>query len=165
MRASDGGDKGLVSLVRAWSEDAAVILDIQRQAFAALLEKYRDYDTNPAVESLELVQWRLDSPERDFWFILNEGQRVGMICIKEITNGRSISRICLLPEFQGKGMGHTAVAMLESKYPKTRRWELDTILQEHPLCRFYESLGYRSLGIQGQIKPGMDLVGYEKLIL
>lgn len=152
----------MVRLERAGPGDAVALLKIQRQAFAALLEKYQDYDTNPAAESLEWMQWRLDNPERDCWFILANGKRVGLVCTKPVENGRSISPIGLVPEFQGQGIGREAVILLEAEYPNIRRWELGTILQEATLCRFYESLGYRSLGIWRQLKPGMDLVGYEK---
>ena len=95
----------MVRLERAGPGDAAALLKIQRQAFAALLEKYQDYDTNPAAESLEWMQWRLDNPERDCWFILANGKRVGLVCTKPVENGRSISPIGLVPEFQGQGIG------------------------------------------------------------
>lgn len=154
----------MVSLERAGPGEATALLELQRQAFAALLEKYQDYDTNLAAESLEWMQWRLDDPERDCWFILSDGQRAGLACVKSVDNGRSTSPIGLVPEFQGKGVGREAMVLLEAEYPNTRRWELGTILQEPGLCRFYESLGYCSLGIWRQLKPGMDLIGYEKHI-
>lgn len=154
----------MVRLERAGPGDAAALWELQRRAFAALLEKYQDYDTNPAAESLDWMQWRLDNPERDCWFIVSDGQRVGLACTKSVENGRSVSPIGLIPEFQGQGIGREVMALLEAEYPNTRRWELGTILQEPALCRFYESLGYRSLGIWKELKPGMDLVGYEKQI-
>lgn len=138
------------------------MLDLQRQAFAALLEKYRDYGTNPAAESLEAVQWRLDSPDRDYWFILADSQAVGLACVRRIEDGLRISPIGLLPEYRGKGLGHQAMILLERQYPENARWELGTILEEPGLCRFYESLGYRRTGAKTVIQPGMTEIGYEK---
>lgn len=43
-----------------------------------------------------------------------------------------------------------------------KKWTLDTIAQEAKLCYLYEKLGYRRTGKQETIKPGMDIVFYEK---
>lgn len=42
-----------VSIEKATNEDAPEILDIQVKAFLPLLEKYKDYDTNPANETID----------------------------------------------------------------------------------------------------------------
>lgn len=143
--------------------DGPALLDLQKRAFSALLEKYQDYGTNPAAETLESVQWRLDSPDRDYWFILANGQAAGLVCVKRLENGLSVSPICLLPECQDQGLGHQAMELLERQYPENCRWELGTILEEPGLCRFYESLGYRCTGKETAIQPGMTVIGYEKI--
>lgn len=154
----------MIALKPAGPHDASTILDIQRQAFSALLEKYHDYDTNPAAEPLDHIQWKLDSPERDYWFILHEDQPLGLICVKRLSDALCISPIGLIPKYQGKGIGRQAVELLERQYPDCSCWRLGTILQESGLCRFYGGLGYRRTEEQTQIQPGMDLVGYEKII-
>lgn len=143
--------------------DGPALLDLQKRAFSALLKKYQDYGTNPAAETLESVQWRLDSPDRDYWFILADGQAAGLVCVKRLENGLSVSPICLLPECQGKGWGHQAMTLLERQYPDCRRWGLATILEEPGLCRFYESQGYVRNGWENEIQPGMTVIGYEKI--
>jgi hypothetical protein len=42
-----------VSIEKATKEDAQEIFDIQVKAFLPLLEKYKDYDTNPANETID----------------------------------------------------------------------------------------------------------------
>lgn len=152
----------MVTLKPAGLEDAETLLAVQKQAFNALLEKYQDYDTNPAMEPLATLKRKLS--ERDYYLILLDGRKVGYIGVRRGEDSLVITPIGLLPECQGKGVGHKAMLLLEELYPENRRWSLGTILQEPGLCRFYESLGYRRTGEVTNIRPGMDEVGYEKVI-
>lgn len=155
----------MITLKSAYREDAAILLSLQRQAFALLLEKYQDYGTNPRAETLEILQRKLEEPQRDYWFICNGEELVGLACVKHMKDGMLyISPICLLPECQGKGWGHQAMALLEGQYPDCRRWGLATILEDPGLCRFYESQGYVRNGWKNEIQPGMTVAGFEKVI-
>lgn len=150
-----------VAVKPAELKDAPALLDIQRQAFGALLEKYQDSNTNPAMESLETLTRKLQ--QKDYWFILEGGHVVGVAGIRHWESTCRISPIGLLPECQGRGIGDKAIELLEAQYPEAKRWELDTILQEPGLCRFYESLGYHPTGEVHLIKQGMCTVDYEKI--
>lgn len=152
----------MVTLKPAGTEDAGALLALQKQAFRALLEKYQDYGTNPAMEPLSTLERKLK--ERDYYFILLDGRAVGYVGIKHTGDSLHITPIGLLPEYQGKGIGRKAMALIEVRYPENRRWGLGTILQEPGLCRFYESVGYRRTGEMTNIQPGMDEVGYEKIL-
>lgn len=159
MRWREGDS--MVTLKPAGIEDACALLALQKQAFHALLEKYQDYSTNPAVEPLATMRRKLG--ERDYYFILLDGREAGYIGVKHTEGSLHITPIGLLPEYQGKGVGHQALTLLEELYPENPRWSLGTILQEPGLCRFYESLGYRPTGEITPIQPGMDEIGYEKI--
>ena len=152
----------MVTLKPAGLEDAEALLDLQKKAFRALVEKYRDYSTNPAMEPLTTLKRKLS--ERDYYFILLDGRNVGYIGVRHGEGALVITPIGLLPEYQGRGIGRRALAILEELYPDNRRWSLGTIMQEEGLCRFYESAGYRRTGEVTHIQPGMDEVGYEKII-
>lgn len=152
----------MVTLKAAGMEDAEALLALQKQAFSPLLEKYRDYSTNPAMEPLSTLKRKL--AERDYYFILLDGREVGYAGVKRTEDSMHITPIGVLPGCQGKGIGHRALELLEGLYPEAQRWSLGTILQEPGLCRFYESAGYRRTGEQTPIKPGMDEVGYEKIL-
>ncbi len=151
----------MITLRPAAVEDAGALLALQKQAFRALLVKYQDYDSNPAMEPLPSLIRKLS--ERDYYFILLNGREVGMIGVRHDEDCLHISPIGLLPDCQGRGIGHAAMALLEGIYPENRRWTLGTILQEPGLCRFYEGLGYRRTGELSPIQPGMDEIGYEKI--
>ena len=142
--------------------DAPALLDIEHRSFQALLGRYQDYGTNPAMEPLEHLAQKLASPDRDYWFILEDGRRAGFISVKHLENSLCVSPIGLLPEYQGMGAGHRAMTLLEEKCPENRCWELETISQEPGLRSFYESLGYQRTRELIPVKPGMELIGYKK---
>lgn len=153
----------MIELHAAGPQDLPALLELQRCAFAALLEKYRDYETNPAAESPEMLEWKLTNGDRDYYFIREDGEDVGLICVKRREGHLEVSPIGLLPELQGQGKGREAMRLAEGLYPDARHWELGTILEETGLCRFYESLGYVKSGRLTPVKDGMTIVGYKKL--
>ena len=93
----------MVTLKPAGLEDAETLLAVQKQAFNALLEKYQDYDTNPAMEPLATLKRKLS--ERDYYLILLDGRKVGYIGVRRGEDSLVITPIGLLPECQGKGVG------------------------------------------------------------
>ena len=58
-----------ITLVRAEISDAAELLAMQKRAFSELLERYQDFDTNPANDTLEKMEARLRQAESHFYFI------------------------------------------------------------------------------------------------
>lgn len=154
----------MITLQKADMEDAGTIYAMQAKSFKALLEKYRDYGTNPAAEPLEKVKWRMGQENSSYSFIVAEGKPVGFIRIQDKGAACRVSPICILPEHQGKGYASQAMLLAEMLYSQAWRWELDTILEEEKLCRLYEKLGYRETGRRERIQPGMTIVYYEKHI-
>lgn len=154
----------MVTLQKAGIEDAKNIHAMQAKSFKALLEKYRDYGTNPAAEPLEKVKWRMGQENSSYSFIVAEGKPVGFIRIQDKGAACRVSPICVLPEHQGRGYASQAMLLAERLYSQARRWELDTILEKEKLCRLYEKLGYRETGRRERIQPGMTIVYYEKHI-
>ena len=72
-----------------------------------------------------------------------------------------ISPMFILPQFQGKGFGQQAIALLE-ELTNAETWELDTILQEERNCHLYEKMGYRRTGPTKAVNENMTIVHYEK---
>lgn len=142
--------------------DCPRIHAIQVKAFAPLLEKYLDFDTNPAAESVERIYQRYEQPFTDYYFIERNGTQIGMLRVCDFGETCRLSPICILPEYQGYGYAQQAINIMEKRYPAAKRWELDTILQETKLCYLYEKLGYKKTGKFEKIKDGMDLVFYAK---
>ena len=104
-----------IELVRASMADAETIWQMQRVAFAGLLARYQDFDTNPGNEPLEKVQWRLSLPGTYFYLIQADGANAGTIRIIDHQDGnrKRISPLFVLPEFSGRGVAQAAIREAE----------------------------------------------------
>ncbi|MDQ1005223.1 hypothetical protein QFZ28_005801 [Neobacillus niacini] len=92
-----------VILEKATNDDAQSIFDMQVKAFMPLLEKYKDYDTNPANETIDRVFTRINNPNGGFYKILVDNILVGAICVVWKERVHWISPMFILPKYQGKG--------------------------------------------------------------
>jgi len=152
-----------IELIKLTIKDCEKIHKMQQLGFVALLEKYRDYETSPGAESLERIKQRFAYDVLDHYFIRLDNEDIGYIRIRCFEdNACHLSQMFILPEFQNKGYAQQAIAKAESFYPNAQKWTLDTIKQESKLCHLYEKMGYKLTGTEKNIKPGMDLVDYEK---
>lgn len=70
-----------VELTRAGIDDAKELHSMQTKSFQALLDKYQDFDTNPANETIEQVASRLKQNFTYYYFICLGSQKVGAIRI------------------------------------------------------------------------------------
>lgn len=153
-----------VKLLRADVDDANELHAMQTRSFRELLEKYQDFATSPANESVEKVEARLKQEFTYFYFICVGTQKAGAIRVvdkKETEKNKRISPIFILPEFQGQGIAQEAIRLCEEMHGK-ENWELDTILQEPKNCYLYEKMGYRQTGRTEVINGRLTLVFYEK---
>ncbi len=152
----------MIKLEKASDTDAEEILSMQQSAFAPLLKKYKDYETNPAAESLERVRERLAYTYTDTFFIVVENTKVGCIRIAHNNEVCTLKQILILPQFQGNGYVQTAIALAESLYSQ-KVWRLDTIKQENKLRHLYEKLEYKQTGKEQKVSDIMTLIFYQKI--
>lgn len=154
-----------IKLEKATEGNAKEIHTMQKIAFAELLKKYQDYTTNPGNDSLEKVISKLNREDTEYYFIKSEEYNVGVVHIKRIEpNVMNLKTLYVLPEYQGKGIAQKAMNLIEEIHSEVHEWRLDTILQEKGNCYLYEKLGYVRTGEIRNIKEGMDLVYYSKII-
>lgn len=105
-----------VNLLKADIGDAKEIHAMQIIAFKELLEKYQDFDTNPASESVQKVETRLMQDFTYYYFICVGSRKAGVVRVvdrKEIGRNKRISPIFILPEFQGRGVAQRAIRLCE----------------------------------------------------
>lgn len=153
-----------ISLIRASVNDAENIWEMQKNAFADLLEKYQDHDTNPGGETLEKLRWKLIQNDTYFYLIYAEGQIVGAIRVvdnKDDNGPKRISPLFVLPEHRGKGFAQAAILEAE-RIHGNQNWSLSTILQEKGICYLYEKMGYAPSGETQKVNDRMTLIYYEK---
>lgn len=72
-----------ITLEKATTNDAAAVFQIQIDSFSPLLNKYKDYETNPANESIEKTILRIKNPSNNFYKIIFDSNLVGAICISK----------------------------------------------------------------------------------
>lgn len=153
-----------IELKKANITEAELLHEMQVKAFMPLLQKYEDYDTNPANESVERILQRLKQPFTDYYFVMLNDLKVGGIRVMRLDNGMRcrISPLFILPEYQGLGIAQESIRLVEEVYSPSKGWELDTILQEQGNCYLYEKFGYKQTGETKVINDKMTLVFYEK---
>ncbi|MFD0674137.1 GNAT family N-acetyltransferase [Cohnella sp. GCM10027633] len=152
-----------ITLQRAADSDARSIFDMQVQAFQPLLDRYQDFDTNPANETIDRVIGRINDPNSAYYMIMESDAPVGAIRIVWKEEARyCISPLFIKPDCQGRGIAQLAIAEAERMYPQAITWELVTLLEEARNCYLYEKLGYRKTGEQTKLNENATLIHYKK---
>lgn len=154
-----------IRLVQATIADTPSIFDIQVKAFMPLLEKYKDYDTNPANESIDRVIDRIKNPQGVFYKIMDDHKLVGAIRIfwKDEVHFW-ISPMFIHPDYQGQGLAKKAILLVEEMHAQAISWELATILEEERNCSLYEKMGYVQTKEKRKINEHTTLVFYKKSV-
>ena len=152
-----------ITLVKVTREDLETVWRMQLAAFSELLDRYQDYDISPGAEPIDNIIARFKMPGSFYYFIMAEGQKVGVIRVVDKKDGsrKRISPLWIMAEYRGKGYAQQAITAVEELYGKDN-WSLDTILQEKGNCHLYEKMGYHRVGDIEQINDRMDIVFYEK---
>lgn len=152
-----------IILERVTKDDIETVWKMQIEAFSDLLEKYRDYDTNPGAENFEKVLNRFEQPWTVYYFLVADGQRIGAVRVIDRKDGsrKRISPMWIMAEYRNKGYAQQAIAAVEDLYGSDN-WCLETIKQEAGNCYLYEKMGYHRTGEEQKINESMDLVFYEK---
>ena len=153
-----------IDLIRASLKDTKEIWEMQVKSFKNFLDKYQDFETNPANEPISNVEMRLKQNFTFFYFIFVDNKKVGAIRVvdyKEKSRNKKISPIFVLPEYRNKGIAQSAIKICEEIHGNTN-WELSTILQEKGNCYLYEKLGYYPTGKTQVINDRLTLIFYHK---
>lgn len=152
-----------IKLVRIGVNDAEKLWTMQVQAFQKLLDKYQDFETNPANETKERIKTKL-LQEYTFFYYIYEGHKiVGAIRVIDRRDGsrKRVAPVFIMEKFRNKGLAQKAFCEIERIHGKDN-WELDTIFQEKGNCYLYEKLGYIRIGEIDRINDRMDIVHYIK---
>ena len=153
-----------IRLQKATLQDMKALWEMQKKAFAELLEKYQDIDTNPANESYEALLEKYHQPQTTYYFLMYGEEAVGGMRIANFQNNEKMKRISpifVMQQYQNRGFAKEAILEAEQIHGR-HGWSLDTILQEEKNCALYEKMGYRRTGRSKQINDNLTLVRYEK---
>ena len=153
-----------IELIRASLKDTKEIWKMQVKSFKNLLDKYQDFETNPASETILNVEMRLKQNFTFFYFIFIDNKKVGAIRVvdyKEKNKNKRISPLFILPEYRNKGIAQSVIKICEEIHGNNN-WELSKILEEKGTCYLYEKLGYHPTGKTQVINDRLTLIFYHK---
>lgn len=149
-----------IELRRAVRSDAPGLLAIQRACFLPDLEKYGDEATNPANESLERLERKIEACL--YFAILERGELIGGIDARRRDERRyRLNRIFIDPGRQDRGIGGRCVRLVEALFPEAEEWDLDTPHLSFRNHHLYEKLGYVKVGESRQ-EGSLVLFEYRK---
>jgi len=148
-----------IKLEKANVFDAQSIFDMQVIAFTPLLEKYKDYNINPANEIIDRTFARIHNG--GFYKILADNIFIGAICIWRNKTQFWISPMFISPKYQGRGIAQKAIRLVKAMFPEATSWELATLLEEKRNCYLYEKMGFTQTGISKKINDRTTLVYYK----
>ena len=155
-----------IELIEVHEEEIPELHRMQVESFMPLYEKYHDAGS-PAIEPVERIRRRFAVINRNYYFIVKDGARVGAINIGHNDPNEKkvafISPLFVLPQFQNMGIGYAAIQKAFEKLPEVTCWKLETILQEKGNCHLYEKCGFVRVGEEKPINDVMTLIDYERV--
>ena len=132
--------------------DAELLIDIYNSSF---YNDYIKYGECPAYGKTKEMMRRsiVDYPK---FLILYNDKTVGSISCKELQKGiYEIGCLCVIPEFQGKGIGTSAIEFVKSYYTNWNKFTLLTPVDKSENVLFYtEKCGFyiHSLEMDGNVE-------------
>ncbi|WP_158582402.1 GNAT family N-acetyltransferase [Rummeliibacillus sp. POC4] len=140
-------------------DDIEILLPIQKASFQEDLEKYEDFETNPACETFEKLAENIKKYHH--FTILDEDTIIGAIDVRGNDERMHIDKVFISPTSQNKGVGTAAIQFLEEKFPNVKLWTLYTPYLSFRNHHFYEKFGYKKTK-ETQLTPKLILFKYEK---
>ena len=132
--------------------DAELLIEIYNSAFYSDFIKYGECPAyGRTIEQMEQSIW--DFPK---FLIMCDGRPVGCISCKAVETGLyEVGCLCVIPEFQGKGIGTAAMQFAKSHFKDWKRFTLITPVDKEQNVRFYtEKCGFKiqSTEMDGNVK-------------
>ncbi len=153
-----------VKLEKVREDELELLHQMQIESFMPLYEIYHD-EGSPALESIERIRNRAKVANRQYYFIVKDGARVGVINVgHNDPNEHAVSYVSplfILPRYQNRGFGYAAIRKAMEMYPEVTTWKLTTIKEEPRNCHLYEKCGFVRTGEEEIINDRMTIVAYE----
>jgi len=140
-----------IKIERATVEDTNDLIEIQNKAFYSVFKKYGECPGyNRSYESMK------SSIENAITFkILVDDIIVGDIIVSDRQNGEyHLGGLCVIPEYENRGLGQKAIAFLDSYILNAKHWSLETRADKERNHYFYKKCGFKVTGefMDGNVK-------------
>lgn len=140
----------MITFVKATPADAPALTAVQTRCFDDDSRRFLGRETGgpPGYDS---VDWQIEYMQRGHYYTIRaNGQIIGGMIIFHMKGGHYVlGRIYLDPDFQNQGIGTQAMMFIETEFPRSTTWSLDTPAWATRNHHFYEKLGYVKVGEQG----------------
>lgn len=148
-----------VRFEKATINDAETLIEVRNKSF---YEDYIKYGECPGynISKEDMANSILN---RIAYKIICDNQVVGNISIRDNKDGTYyIGCICVIPDYENKGIGQRAIRFIESEFPDASVWTLQTPADKERNHYFYKKMGYTIVKefIEGSVK----LVEFKKKI-
>ena len=137
-------DKGSVAYRFSRREDAPLLVRLYNDSFRG---DYLRYGQCPGYgKTVQQMEESIEQYPKQI--ILNKGNPVGVLSARELEDGVvCLGCLCVIPEYQGKGIGTLAMEQLERMFPNRKRIELITPADKAENIRFYtQRCGFELVG-------------------
>ena len=132
--------------------DAELLIEIYNSSF------YSDFIKYGECPAYGRTKEQMEQSIREFpkFLIMCDGRPVGCISCKAVETGLyEVGCLCVIPEFQGKGLGTAAMQFAKSHFKDWKRFTLITPVDKEQNVRFYtEKCGFKiqSTEMDGNVK-------------
>ncbi|MEO3944689.1 GNAT family N-acetyltransferase [Gorillibacterium sp. CAU 1737] len=129
-----------ITFERASLDDVKDIIEVKNKSF---YEDYLNYGEsrgyNNTVEGItRTVQ------ERIVYKIQAYGDMIGYISItKNSEDDFYLNCLCVVPEYENKGIGQMAMTFMENQFPLAKHWSLEALADKERNHNFYKKHGYQ----------------------
>ena len=125
---------------KAEIEDAEKLIEIYDSAFYDDHVRYGECPAYGRTKEM-MEQSIIDYPK---FLIIQDGKEVGCISCRELEKGSyEVGCLCVIPEYQGRGIGTAAMEFAKSHYVDWKRFTLITPVDKDQNIRFYtEKCGF-----------------------
>ncbi len=134
-------DNMIIEYRKADSEDAELLVGIYNASFYS---DFLRYGTCPGYgKTLEMMEASIRRYQKHI--ILCDDVPVGCVSVRKLDEGiYEIGSLCIIPEFQGKGIGTQAIQFVKTLYDDWTRLSLVTPIDKEENVKFYtEKCGFR----------------------
>lgn len=128
-----------VKFERAAADDAEALVNVRNKSFYVDFVKYGECPGyNKSIESM-----KSSILNRIAYKIICNGQIVGNISLRDNSdNTYYLGCLCVIPEYENKGVGQKALRFIESQFPDAACWTLETPSDKEKNLYFYKEMGY-----------------------
>ena len=130
-----------IKIERAKIEDAAGILDLQKAAFLSEAKLYNCLEIAPMKEPINQIQKEIQT--KIVLKAVIDNKIVGAVRGFLENDICRISRFCVHPDWQSRGIGTSLMAEIEKAFASAKRFELWTGDKSTRNLYLYQKLGYK----------------------